>query len=284
MSPYDYYRPQTLDEAFHHKKSIPDSLYISGGTDLMVRFKKRELRPAALISLRSITDLCGVKKGDSYQIGAVTAISDILKNRELGKKYPILLQAAKNLGSVQIRNVATIGGNLCNGSPAADMAPPLLVLKAKARLQNGKICRDIPLEDFFQGPGKTCLTCEEMLTHILLDPPEPSTKTIFLKKGRVKMDLAIASVAALLKTNGNRILGARFAAGSVAPVPVRLRPVESLLEGETISSQLLLEAQQAASESVYPISDIRGTEKYRRHLTGVLVKQALERLMGLSEA
>lgn len=284
MTAYDYYRPHTLDEALEFKKIIPDSLYISGGTDVMVRIKKRELRPSALISLRSLADLCGVKKGGFTQIGAMTTISDILKNKELRKNYPILVEAAGSLGCVQIRNAATIGGNLCNASPAADMAPALLVLEARVRLQKREKSRDVSLEDFFLGPGKTCLDAEEILTDILLDPPEPETKTIFLKKGRVKMDLALASAAALLRTDGDNILKVRLAAGSVAPVPVRLRPVEALLGGARISPKLLQEARQAASECVSPISDIRATGTYRRHLTGVLVKQALERLTGGEEA
>jgi CO/xanthine dehydrogenase FAD-binding subunit len=282
MIPYDYYRPHSLDEAFQIKKTIPGSLYISGGTDLMVRIKKQEIHPPALISLLSISDICGIKENGFTQIGAMTTISDVLKNKELRKKYPVLLEAAHSLGSVQIRNAATIGGNLCNGSPAADMAPALLVLEAKVRLQSEKKRRDISLPDFFQGPGRTCLASEEIMTDILLYPPESNTKSIFLKKGRVKIDLAVASVAALLKTDGDKCLWARLAAGSVAPVPVRLQAVESLLEGATISPKLLLEVQQVAAKSVSPISDIRASEKYRRCLTGVLVKRALESLMGWS--
>ncbi len=284
MSPYDYHRPHTLEEAFELKKNAPNSLYISGGTDVIVRIKKKELRSPSLISLRSIPDLHGVKKNSLLQIGAMTTISEILKDRELGERYPILLEAAKNLGSVQIRNVATIGGNLCNGSPAADMAPPLLVLGAKVRLQRGEKSRDVPLEDLFLGPGKTCIDSEEILTDVLLDAPEPKTKTIFLKKGRVKMDLALASVAALLRADGDKILRARFAAGSVAPQPLRLHRVESLLEGARISPKLLMEAQKAASETVSPISDIRATGTFRRQLVGTFVRRAVEKLMGWSAA
>lgn len=284
MTHYDYYLPHSLDEAFQLKRKTIDSVYISGGTDLMVRIKKGELRPSALISLRSISDICGVKENGFTQIGAMTTIGEILKNEDLRKKYPLLLEAAHSLGSMQIRNMATVGGNLCNCSPAADMAPALLVLEAAVRLQNRGKTRDVPLADFFWGPGKSCLSSEEILTHILLTPPEPGTKTIYLKKGRVKMDLAIASVAALLKTDRERCLVARLAAGSVAPMPVRLRPVESLLEGAKITPKLLSAAQLAASESVAPISDARADETYRRHLVGIMVKRAMEKLMGWNRA
>jgi carbon-monoxide dehydrogenase medium subunit len=279
MSRYDYYQPESLDEAFRLKKTIPESLYISGGTDLMVRIKKRELRPRALISLRSIPNLSGINNGRIIRIGAMTSISDLLKNTLLHEKYPVLIQAAKELGSVQIRNVATIGGNLCNGSPAADMAPPLLVLEAKVRLQSGQKSRDLPLEKFFREPGETGLSPWEILTDILLEPPEQNTKTIFLKKGRTRMDLAVASVAALIRTECNRCLKTRIALGSVAPVPMRFFEAEALLEGAAPSRELLTGAQQLAAKSVSPITDIRSTADYRRHLVGVLVKRALENLL-----
>lgn len=279
MTRYDYYQPESLDEAFRLKKSIPTSLYISGGTDLIVRIKKRELNPQAFISLRSIADLSGIENGKIIRIGAMTSISDLLKNPLLHEKYPVLIQAAQALGSVQIRNVATIGGNLCNGSPAADMAPPLLVLKAKVRLRSAQKSRDVPLEKFFRGPGETSRDPGEILTGILLEPFAPNTKAVFLKKGRTRMDLAVASVAALIRTEGNRCVEARVAAGSVAPTPLRLFEVEALLEGAPLSQDLLNEAQQLASKSVSPISDIRSTSDYRRHLVGVLVKRALEELL-----
>jgi carbon-monoxide dehydrogenase medium subunit len=279
MNRYGYYQPETLDEAFRLKKNIPESLYISGGTDLMVRIKKRELRPRALISLRSIPNFSGIKNSEIIRIGAMTSISDILKNSLLHEKYPVLIQAAKELGSIQIRNMATIGGNLCNGSPAADMAPPLLVLEAKVRLQSGQKSRDLPLEKFFLGPGETGLSSGEILTGILLEPPEQNTKTIFLKKGRTRMDLAVASVAAQIRTDGDRCLRARIAAGSVAPTPMRLFEVEALLEGAALSRELLTEAKQLAAKSVSPITDVRSTADYRCHLVGVLVKRALEKLL-----
>ena len=279
MSRYEYYQPDTLEEAFRLKKTIPDSLFISGGTDLMVRIKKKELCPYALISLRSIPNLSGVKNGNTIRIGAMTSICDFLKNSLLLEKYPVLVEAAKAIGSVQIRNVATIGGNLCNGSPAADMVPPLLVLEAKIRLQSDKKSRELPIEKFFLGPGETDLSSEEILTDILLGPLAQSTKAIFLKKGRTKMDLAVASVAVLISTDGNNCLSARIAAGSVAPTPLRLFKVEALLEGATLSQQVLAEAQQLAAKCVSPITDIRSTAEYRRHIVGVLVKRALKKLM-----
>jgi carbon-monoxide dehydrogenase medium subunit len=279
MSRYEYYQPDSLDEAFRLKNTITNSLYISGGTDLLVRINKKELNPRALISLRSIPDLLGIENGKIFRIGAMTSITDLTKNALLGKKYPILIQAAKQLGSVQIRNVATIGGNLGNGSPAADMAPPLLVLEAKVRLRNDQKTRELPIEKFFLGPGETALSPQEILTGIHIESPEPNTKTIFLKKGRTRMDLAVASVAVLIKTESKRCTKARIAAGSVAPTPMRLFEVEALLEGSPLTKELFIDAQRLASRSVSPITDVRSTADYRRHLVGVLVKRALEMLL-----
>lgn len=280
MISYDYYQPQSLKQAFKLKNSIPESLYVAGGTDLMVRIKSRELHPPALVSLRSIQNLSGVKNENLIRVGAMTILSDLIKDPILNKNFPILIESAKSLGSVQIRNVATIGGNLCNGSPAADMAPSLLVLGAKIRLQSREKKRDVLIDEFFKGPGKTSLDCDEIVTDILLPPPEQDTKTIFLKKGRVKMDLSIASVAVFLKIEGNTCLAARIAVGSVAPVPMRLSQLESLLKGATLSPELLSEAQQLASKSVSPITDVRATEEHRRHIVGILVKRALEKIVG----
>jgi CO/xanthine dehydrogenase FAD-binding subunit len=279
MNRYGYYRPKTLQEAFRLKDSIPESFYFSGGTDLMVRIKKREIQPRAIISLRSIPNLSGIKNGKIIRIGAMTTLSDIIKNPLLLEKYPVLTQAANILGSVQIRNVATIGGNLCNGSPAAEMAPPLLVYDCKLRLQSAQKSRELPLIKFFKGPHETDLAHNEILTEILLESSECNTKVIYLKKGRTKMDLAVASVAVLIQTEGNRCLKARVAAGSVAPTPLRLFEVETRLEGASFSQELLVKIQEMASESVSPITDVRATEDYRRHLVGVLVRRALEALM-----
>lgn len=278
MSAYDYHQPESLEDAFRLKKSIPESLYISGGTDLMVRIKKREMRPQALISLRSIPGLSGIENDKMVRIGAMTVVSELAKNPVLQGRYPVLVQAANALGSVQIRNVATIGGNLCNGSPAADLAPPLLVLQAKIQIQNGQTTRELPLDKFFLGPGETDLSQGEILTDILLESPKKNTKAIFLKKGRTGMDLAVASTAVLITTDEGRCREARVAVGSVASTPLRLSSVENILEGNSLSKELLDEAQKLAAESVSPISDVRASADYRCHLTVVLVRRALVKI------
>ncbi|MGD2245923.1 MAG: xanthine dehydrogenase family protein subunit M [Candidatus Aminicenantes bacterium] len=284
MNRFKYYKPKSLDEVWELKKKIPDSLFIAGGTDVLVGIKNNEIRPQALISLRSIPGFSNIDTGKVTRIGALATISDIIQNPELKKDFPVLVEAAKSLGSAQIRNVATIGGNLCNGSPCADLALPLLVMEAKVRLQTVKNKREIPIDKFFKGPGESCLASHEILTDILLDPPQKNAKTSFIKKGRVKMDLAVASVAVLLEMEGNRCRKARIAAGSVAPVPLRLSKVETMFEGATITKKHVADAQQLAEENVAPITDVRSTEEYRRQITGMLVKRAVERALEWSQA
>ena len=280
MKRFDYFRPKSLKEALQLKKTIAGAKFISGGTDLMVQIKNRELQPTALISLRSIPKLANIEINGGARIGALATISDIIQHPELGYNYPVLAEAARSLGSVQIRNIATIGGNLCNCSPSADIALPLLVLEAKVRLQTAKASREIPIDQFFIGAGESCLASNEILTDILLDPPHNKAKATFLKKGRVKMDLAIASLAVLVEMEGGNCHKARIAAGSVAPIPLRLSKVETLLEGNAISKDLVSKAQQLAKKIVSPITDVRATEEYRRQIVGVYVKRGLEKILG----
>lgn len=282
MRSYDYFRPQSLEEALRLKKSIPDSRFLSGGTDLLVQIKNRKICPPVLISLRSIPELSSIDINGHARIGALVTISEVIEHPTLGLSYPVLKEAAKSLGSTQIRNVATLGGNLCNCSPCADMALPLLVLEAKVRLQTTETSRDIPLTEFFTGPGESCLASDEIMTDILLSPPQKSAKTIFLKKGRVKMDLAIASVAALLIMEKDKCCKARIAAGSVAPVPLRLFEIEALLEKDNISKKVADKAQQLAANTISPITDIRATDEYRRHIVGIYMERAIKKLLGWS--
>jgi len=280
---YTYHRPKSLTEAWKLDAAIEGARYIAGGTDLMVRLRDRALPPpTTLISLRGIKELTGITSDDAgTRIGAMTTIADLLCDDTLSERYPALVQAARRLGSPQIRNAATIGGNLCNASPCADTAPPLLIYEAQAELRGPRGTRRLCLEELFAGPGETPLERGEVLTGILLPRPAPAAQARFLKKGRVQMDLAVASVAVLveLESDGKTCARARLAAGSVGPTPLRLRAVESLLEGEQIITSLLGDAQRVASRSVAPITDIRSTEAYRRQIIGVYVRRLIESIM-----
>jgi carbon-monoxide dehydrogenase medium subunit len=285
MSGYDYFKPGSLEELWDLSKKYPQARYIAGGTDLMVKIKKRLVKPAALISLRSIPQLVGIEIGETTRIGAATTITDLIEHPRLGALFPVLIQAAKRLGGVQIRNVATIGGNLCNCSPCADTALPLLFLDARATMINPQGSRGIPLAEFFKGPGESCLLPGEILADIILDKSAPGTKAVFMKKGRVRMDLSIASLALLLEmeSDNRTCKKARLAAGSAAPTPLRLTAVEQLFENTEISEALLAEAQQLAASSVSPITDIRASESYRRRLVSVYLGRAVRELVDITK-
>jgi carbon-monoxide dehydrogenase medium subunit len=279
MRHYQYFKPKSLQEVWELKEKIPDARFIAGGTDVMVGIRNGEINPFALLSLRSLPGLDSIEVSETTRIGALTTITDLIHHPALNAKFPILVQAAKELGSPQIRNVATIGGNLCNCSPCADMAPPLLVLEAKVRLQSSRGSRVIPLQEFFVGPKESGLAPHEILTDILLEPVSHDAKAIYLKKGRMRMDLAVVSVALLVEMEVKKCLKASIAVGSAAPVPLRLKKVEEIIEDTTLSPNIISQAQKLASESITPITDIRGSAEYRREIVGIYVKRALEKIL-----
>lgn len=276
----EYHRPTTLEDAFALHASVKGARFVAGGTDLFVQVRGGVERPRAVISLRGVQELRGIElSDDGARIGAAVTVAELLEHPQLGQRYPVLGQAASCLGSPQIRNVATVGGNLCNASPCADTAPPLLVHEARVRLTGPGGSRELPLRELYRGPGLTALAQGEVLESVLLDPPPPAARGVFFKKRRVRMDLALASLAILAQIDGDRCTRLRVAAGSVAPTPLRLEQVEQLLEGKTLTAACLDEARALAMRSVSPITDVRSTEEYRRHIIGVYLRRGLERLL-----
>lgn len=274
----EYLRPATLAEAIRLQAATPGARFIAGGTDLWVRMRKGLEAPPALVSLRAVRELSGLDLGDPVRIGALVTLADLAGSAGIRERFPALAEAALAMGSIQIRNVATVGGNLCNASPAADLAPPLLALDARMVIRSAKGPRETALADFFQGPGRTALAPGEILEAVLVPCPGPGAKAAFLRQGRVKMDLALVSVAVLLEEAAGVLKGARVAVGAVAPTPRRLPEVEAILEGRRPEPERFAEAGRVAAGCVSPITDLRTSEEYRRHLVGVLVRRALERL------
>jgi carbon-monoxide dehydrogenase medium subunit len=280
MKKYDYYQPRTVNEALHLMDDLGDGArYIAGGTDLIVRIKQKVMQPDALISLQGIDSLKGFQVNEQASIGSMTLFRDIERSKELRKSCPALVEAVTVLANPQVRNVGTPGGNISNAAPSADCAPPLLVMEAVLTVEGPGGERRIPIEDFFIGPGKTCMDSTEILTRILVPGIRKGTGTVFLKVGRVSQDIAIANAAALLVMEGQKCRKCRIAAGAVAPVPLRLKKVEKLLEDRIVDKELMDEAARLASKEVQPITDVRSTEEYRRHISGVLVKKAIQQAM-----
>jgi len=285
MQPFDYYKPDSFSEALRLKGEIPGARYIAGGTDLLIRLKEATAAtqlPPALISLRSIPGLAGVVETTGcIEIGAMTPVQDLLEHAKLQKLFPALTQALSSFGGVQIRNAATLGGNLCNASPAADSAPPLMVYGARLKLAGPSGHREIVLDDWFKGPGKTALDDSEIVTTVVLDKPAATVRSGYLRKNRVSMDLALVGLAVALELEEDTVTcrSLKAVAAAVAPVPLRLTQVEQLLKGQPLDDATLARAAALAEEEVIPISDVRSSAGYRKRITGVFLKRLIQRLV-----
>jgi len=283
---FNYYTPRTVSETLNLIEKLKPVNVIAGGTDFVPAVRLKGFRPKHVVSLVNLRKELSyvIFKGGTVRIGALTRIRDAQRSVHLRKKATCLHEALSQIGSVQIRNMATIGGNLCNASPAADSAPPLLVLDASVEIVRKGGRRTIPLKDFFLGPGKTALRKGELLKGITFRP-EAGTASSFQKLGRTRgEDISIATAAVLLKTDGSRISQARIALGSVAPIPTRAYESEKELVGKAASEAVLDSAATKAAEEAKPITDVRATGDYRRSAVKALVRQglaqALERTRG----
>ncbi len=282
MNPYDYHRPNSAAAALALKSSLQGSRYLAGGTDLLVRIKDGVERPAALISLRRIPELRAIETtATGLRIGALCPLSDVAAHQDVKERAALLAAAIAEMACVQIRNSATLGGNLCNCSPCADTAPPLFVLEARAEILGSEGTRDVSMAELMVGPGQLGLGADDILTAILIDDPPPGAKGIFLKKTRVSMDLALVNLAALmvLADDGATCESIRLCAGAVGPTPLRLDRVEASLTGQRLTPELIAQARKLAADSVQPISDIRAGADYRRQVTGAFVERAITALV-----
>ena len=268
-----------------------DTSAFAGGTDLFTKMKHRRMIPRRLINIKRIPNLDRIRhdERDGLRIGALTTIQAIEASSVIGKKFPSLKQAAGVLGTTQIRNVGTIGGNLGNASPSAEFAPPLLTLDASVRCVGRGGERLIPLQEFFVAPGKTTLRQDELLTEVHVPNPPAGAQGIYLKHSLRKMDVAIASAAVLIVLEGDVCLDIRIALGAVGPTPFRAKKAEETIRGERlggerVESELLEEVARVAAEESFPIDDFRGYAGYRRKLVRMLVGKGLERVMARARA
>lgn len=277
MNKFDYHTPQSLKEAYGlMEKQKGRARYIAGGTDVIVRIKQRAIEPESLISLRHIEDLQGVHWNGGLRLGSMTLFRDIERDGHIAETYPALHEAVAVLANPQVRNVATLGGNLANAAPSADCAPPLLVLAATAEIDGPGGSRNVPLEAFFKGPGESCMDETDVLKAVVIPEREKNSGTAFLKTGRVSQDIALINAAAFVVMEGGVCKACRLAAGAVAPVPMRLERTEKAVEGREITPELLEEVKELAANEVRPITDVRTTAEYRRIMSGVLIKRAIQ--------
>jgi CO/xanthine dehydrogenase FAD-binding subunit len=277
MKRFEYLAPRSLKEALQILSDRPEAIPLAGGTDLLVRVKEGSRSVETLLSLKRVPELRQYAHNGTLILGSTVTVGRIAADPRIQQAYTALAVGAGLIGSVQIRNVATVGGNLCNASPSADTAPPLLVLGAQAVIAGAQGERTIPLEEFLKGPGRTALQAGELLTAITLPQPAQRSGSFYLRHTpRARMDLAVVGVAAVVTVEADgSIVDARLALGAAAPVPLRARQAEALLAGQVLTDELWREVGAVAAREAEPIDDQRASAEYRRHLVDLLTRRAL---------
>ncbi len=276
----EYFEPKTLSDALSLlSKHGTAAKLIAGGTDVMVDLKFKE-EPGSLVNIKKIPGLSGIKEnGEGLAIGALTTIRELESSAILREKLPVLWEAAHQFASLQVRNTATIGGNIGRASPSGETLAPLLVLDAKAKVAFSDGEKSEPFSAFFQGPGKTSMGAKGLLTAIEIPYPPAGSKGVYLKHAvRGAMDIAMVGVAVLLTPNSgkNQVQDVRIGLGAVAPTPLRAPKTEALLRGKPLSATLIKEAGALAASESSPISDQRSSAENRRWIVEALTRRGLE--------
>jgi len=275
---FEYFRPKNLEETLNLlDKYGEQAKLLAGGTDLIVKMKDRVIEPKYIIDLSNLKELRFISKENSViKVGALTTLREIETSPIIRKHVHVLSHAVEKMASWQIRNLGTIGGNLCNASPAADTAPPLLILEAKLKLNSSEGERIVPVEQFFTGPGETILKNNELLTEIQIPVVPDNSSAVFLKLGRrVAHTLSIVSVATLAIVEDGVFKDVRIALGSVAPTPIRARKTENKFRGLPATEDVIEENCSCVVQDISPISDVRASAEYRKEMSIVLTKRAL---------
>lgn len=281
MGPFEYLEPNTLEEALSLLRKYTDRAKVyAGGTDLVVQMRRRVLSPRFVMSIAGIRELDYLRfeDGKGLGIGCLTTIRAIEQSHELRKRYAMLPEVARQFGSIAIRNVATIGGNLCNALPSADMAPMLIGLSAKVKLISVDGKRILNLENFFIGPGKTVLQADELMVEVQVPVPPPRTAGVYQKyTTRGGEELAVVGVAAVVTLDSRREScdDVRIVIGTVVPSPRRAEEAEVILRGKEIDGELIEKAARIASDQAQPRDSIRGSADYRREMVRMYTRDAL---------
>ena len=277
---FTYHHPETLVETLRLLKELDGAQVLAGGTDLLIQMRTGEKTPGALVEILNVEELKQIEQGKGMRIGAAVQFYRLEHDTVLAEKYPALYEAIKSIAGVQIRNMATLGGNLCNASPIADSAIPLMVLGAKLELcwldeKGSTSSRNVQIEDFFTGPGITILEKGQLLTAVHIPEPAQNSGSSFIKVCRVALDLAKISCAAYVERDASTMQTIRIAVGGAAPTPVRVHSVEEKLSGRQFSVQRIEKAAQEVTSTISPITDVRSTVDYRKDVASVIVRDAV---------
>ena len=285
---FEVHQPDSVAQAIRLAADFgPDARFLAGGTDLIIQINRKRCMPLHLIALGGIDGLSGIeRRGNNIVLGAMTTHKAIEQSVVLQGPLAALAEAARVVGGHQIRNVATIGGNVANASPAADLLPPLLTLDVSVRVTGSAGNRQVPLSDFLRGPGAGDRAVDELLGSLAFARPPFGAATAFIKAGRRRaMEISIVCVAALLALNAYGRCGTvRIALGAVGPTAMRAAAAEQALLGCEPTEAALCEAGRIAAAGCAPIDDVRASADYRRMLVQALVPRALRRCLQRIEA
>lgn len=282
MLPYfDLIKPGSLAEALSIKAN-KSCTPVAGGTDLLVKIKQKKVAPGQVIDLSGLEELKQIKEtGDGISIGALVTHTEIINNPLIQKYAPLLVEGCNNVGSPQIRNTGTIGGNIMTASPAGDTIPPLVCLNAKVVAGSIRGQREMPLDDCIIGPGATQLVRDELLVAIIVDKMKPGEKFVYRKLGqRRALAISIASVALRLEMDqSKRCKDVAIAFGGVSPIIKRASNLESYLVGKALSKETIKAVAEMAKHCCSPITDIRASKEYRQDMCSSLLFESLLRIV-----
>jgi len=286
IAPFDYLRPNNLDELCDALSQYgAKAKLLAGGTDLTIALKQHLIHPEVLIDLNRVRkELTGIDVSkSSLIIGAMTTYTELEGNQAVVRYARALSEAASQVGTYQIRNLGTVGANLANGSPAADTAPPLIVLRAKVHLRNKHGTREMPVEDFITGVKKTAIHPDEIITSVELPISEGVSSYWMRSAKRNENVISVVSVAVASEIRSNRFGESRIALGAVAPTPILATESSSELSGSPVDQSTIEAVSKLAAKESKPISDVRASADYRRHLVYVLTKRTINKIVSQAE-
>jgi len=270
--------PENLDDCLRLlAHGDPETKLLAGGTDLLPQMKNSVVMPKRVIDLSGVARV-KILEGDAkgLRIGAAVPARQLEQDPRVRDGYAAVAESAALLGSVQVRNLATVGGNICNAAPSADMAPPLVALEAQAVIAGPKGERRVPLSDFFTGVRKTVVGPDELLVEIFVPAPGPHSGGCYIRHTpRRELDIAVVGVASQVTIADGVCAKARISLAAVAPTPVRATTAEAALEGKPLTPELIERAADLAAQAAKPISDQRGSADFRRHLVRILTRRTL---------
>jgi len=274
-----YESPKSLAQALSLLSAAGEKgRLLAGGTDLLIQMRAGVRKPEQLIDAKSIPELqtLSFSAQDGLRVGAAVPCCRLIEDPAVRQHYPGLVEAAGLIGSVQIQSRCSLGGNLCNGSPAADTTPALIALGAICHVASSKGTRTVAVEDFVVSPGRTVLTAGELLVELRIPAPKPHSADCYQRFiPRNEMDIAVVGVGAAVTLNGDTCTAARIGLGAVAPTPLFAKEASASLVGKPLNESTIAAAAALAQQIAVPISDMRGTAEYRKHLVGVLTRRVL---------